>query len=329
MRDIEMDGIPDEGRAEELRSGLGRRLSAWAGALTALAVIGGSAYWAYGLGTRDPGRIPVIAAMQGTAKERIEDDGVAAAHQDIQSYAAAGTAAVPGEVQLAPPPPRPAGEDMAMGELEAMLGIGPAAASPALEPAPAPVPLPPQPAPAMAAGTSPTVELAALNPATGDAPQPVAEGVPVPGALSSVDLAAEPPRASGPVPPAGEGSPLAPAGAPAAPTRPFDLARRMAAASKAAVEDRIALSKRAADSPVQIQLGAFLSELQTREQWQLIRGTHAELLHNRMLAIQTTRSGGQLFYRLRVGPFDSRSEAASLCQALEARGQTCIVARNG
>ncbi len=45
--------------------------------------------------------------------------------------------------------------------------------------------------------------------------------------------------------------------------------------------------------------------------------------------MQTTVSGGRTYYRLRVGPFVGMSEAHAVCQALKARGQDCIVARNG
>ena len=66
-----------------------------------------------------------------------------------------------------------------------------------------------------------------------------------------------------------------------------------------------------------------------RAKWERIRKANDDILRGRTLAIQTTVSGGTTFYRLRVGPFESGSEARNICQALKARGQDCIVARNG
>jgi len=142
------------------------------------------------------------------------------------------------------------------------------------------------------------------------------------------DAAAPRPEAEGPTPPAGTGSDLAPASGPLVRARPQYLARRMRAASEEAVADAVALARRAATSPWQIQLGAFRDPRLTREQWQLISGTHDALLDGRALAVQETVSGGETFYRLRVGPFASETEAADLCRTLEARGQTCITAEN-
>lgn len=142
------------------------------------------------------------------------------------------------------------------------------------------------------------------------------------------DAAAPEAEPEGPRPPAGTGSDLAPASAPLVQARPEYLARRMRAASEEAVADAVDLARRAATSPWQIQLGAFRDPRLTREQWQLISGTHDALLDGRALAVQETVSGGETFYRLRVGPFASETEAADLCRTLEARGQTCITAEN-
>ena len=136
------------------------------------------------------------------------------------------------------------------------------------------------------------------------------------------------PQVTGPVPPSGTGSEAAPASVPVVAARPMHLARRMRAASKEVIAETRALAERAASAPWQIQLGAFREPRVTREQWQLISGTHTDLLQGRALAVQETVSGGETFYRLRVGPFEAEREAANLCAALRARGQQCITAEN-
>lgn len=163
-----------------------------------------------------------------------------------------------------------------------------------------------------------------------DLPSPPVAAEPVPdGDAADPDVAAIAP-AEDPAPDEDlEGSPLAPAATPPVPARPADLSSRMAAASKAALEDAETLQQAAANSPVQIQLGAFPSEDMTRAQWVGIKAQHEEVLAGRALAIQTTQSGGTTWYRLRVGPFRDRAEAESLCQALKARGQDCLVATQG
>ena len=88
------------------------------------------------------------------------------------------------------------------------------------------------------------------------------------------------------------------------------------------------LAAAAAQSKVQIQLAADPSETVVMSMWQAIQRANSDILHDRALAVQTTNSGGTTYYRLRVGPFKDGAEARSVCQALKARGQDCIVARN-
>ncbi len=129
-----------------------------------------------------------------------------------------------------------------------------------------------------------------------------------------------------PVPDASE---YAPPLTPLARPRPPDLKERMVAAVEAAEQSASDLVRRAAESAVQVQLAADPSEDVVRAMWRRISHANADILHDRELAVQTTVSGGTKFYRLRVGPFAGVSEARAVCQALKARGQDCIVARNG
>jgi hypothetical protein len=93
-------------------------MSTWLGAALALAVIGGLVFWSYRLGQRDATAVPVIRAALEPAKVQPDDPGGAEiAHQDITSYNAGDGAGAPTEITFAPPPERPAREDVAMGAL--------------------------------------------------------------------------------------------------------------------------------------------------------------------------------------------------------------------
>lgn len=134
---------------------------------------------------------------------------------------------------------------------------------------------------------------------------------------------------SPPADPVPNASTYAPPLSPMAQPRPENLKARMLAAVEAAERSADSLARRAAESEVQVQLAADPDENLVRGMWQRISQSNQDILHDRELAVQTTVSGGTTFYRLRVGPFKGVSEARAVCQALKARGQDCIVARNG
>jgi hypothetical protein len=126
-----------------------------------------------------------------------------------------------------------------------------------------------------------------------------------------------------PAPAGGEGF------APLPPARPTDLRARIDASVRSAEENAADLARRAAESPFQIQLAADSDAEAVRAMWRRISQANSDILHNRELAVQESVSGGSTLYRLRVGPFGGASEARAVCQALKARGQDCVVARNG
>ncbi|MFQ5567057.1 MAG: SPOR domain-containing protein [Paracoccaceae bacterium] len=95
------------------------RMSTWLGAMLALLVIGGLVYWGYRLGQRDASAVPVIRAALEPAKVQPDDPGGAETpYQDITGYNAGDGASAPSEITFAPPPERPAEEDVAMGALQ-------------------------------------------------------------------------------------------------------------------------------------------------------------------------------------------------------------------
>ena len=302
-----------------------RALSTVIGACVALALLMTMGTWFYRLGVRDAENVPIIRAAAEPAKIRPEDPGGAVApHQDITSYRVAesspaqATAAV-----VAPSPPEPRREDIAMGALPP---ARPQAAAPAASPAAAPADDPAKPA-----ASAPPVEEAPVRSDVKTAPAADGERLAMvePGGADVPVVDASAPAEAPPIDPAPNASDYAPPASPVAPRRPPDLKARMVAAVQAAERSADNLARRAAESPVQVQLAADPDESVVRGMWRRISQANQDILHDRELAVQTTVSGGTKFYRLRVGPFGGVSEARAVCQALKARGQDCIVARNG
>ncbi len=325
MRDDD-DDIGGAGTAGEAEAPARRPnfVSAIAGAAAGAACLGALGWWAWDLATRDTRAIPVIAAAASPARVVPAEAPEPVAHSDIETYRVAeqsGPAPDEVETRLAPRTQPLSEEDITLGDLEDILGV------PSPQPASADLREVPLQAPDGSFAPSPTARpeaatgeetLARLDPAV-PAPQPrrALEALPPPGAEDTPEAV-----------PAPEGSALAPAVSPLARPRPADLPDRVASARAAAVDEAAELRRAAARAPFQLQLGAFSSEALTRSQWQQISRAHTELLGNRALAIQTTQSGGQTIYRLRVGPFTSLAEAASVCEALRARDQACIATAN-
>ncbi|MEM1384846.1 MAG: SPOR domain-containing protein [Pseudomonadota bacterium] len=269
--------------------------SIWLGTAVAASVAGAVGVWGYQLTERSASDIPVIRAALGPAKTRPEDPGGNdTPNQDIQSFAliAAEERGSAAET-LAPPSAKPREEDVAM---------------------------------------------AALSPPTGEEERQTSpldiDAVPKP--LRRPGAVAEPPPdqetpvlpASTPTEQVPAATDRAPAASPIVRPRPSDIGARIERATRTAAVRRDTLQKAASTSDVQIQLGAFSSQTETLAIWSRVSRQHADVLRGRALAVQQTVSGGTTWYRLRVGPFRDRAEANSVCQALIARGQDCIIASN-
>ncbi|MCD6035561.1 MAG: Periplasmic protein TonB, links inner and outer rane [Rickettsiales bacterium] len=84
----------------------------------------------------------------------------------------------------------------------------------------------------------------------------------------------------------------------------------------------------AATGAYRVQLGAFKSEPEAKEQWQQIVKRNTSLLQNLTVSMERAdlKEKG-IFYRLKAGPFASRSEAQVVCDALIKTGQGCFVAK--
>lgn len=307
MRD-EIDDMEAEAGAPSWFSRVKGAVSTGVGAVLALAILMGLGVWFYGLGTRDVADVPIIRAAAEPAKVRPADPGgMVTPHQQIASYEAAKVqpASVNAAV-LAPAIPAPRAEDVAMSRLAVERPV------PASRPAPEEPVLREETAEVAREPAAPEPQqIAAINPETVTDEAPVAE------------QSAPAPR------PAPGGTANAPRLSPVAPSRPRDLKARMKAASQKAEKSAESLVSQAAASRVQIQLAADPDEIAMRLQWERVLKANRDVLRDKALAIQTTQSGGTTFYRLRVGPFRDAAEAKGVCQALRARGQDCIVAKNG
>ena len=372
MQDYDYDEYDPVDEAPSRFSRVKGAVSTAIGALVAMALLLTLGIWFYRLGVRDAQNVPIIRAAVEPAKTRPEDPGgMVAPHQDVTSYGVADSQGVQASVAvIAPPPPEPKEEDLAMGQLAAeeapLAPARPAGQSGAQAVAlntvstdellkeaeklaaaarvssgtanATDVSTNPAPSVEPSAGQeiTETQELA-LAPTDTETQSDIVQSLPltVPSegeAETEAESEAAPPDAE----PEEEevelsfpnADPQAPAKSPMARMRPTDLKTRVAEAAKVEEASSENLAAAAAQSKVQIQLAADPSETVVMSMWQAIQRANSDILHDRALAVQTTNSGGTTYYRLRVGPFKDGAEARSVCQALKARGQDCIVARN-
>ncbi|MBN66651.1 MAG: hypothetical protein CMM94_03680 [Rickettsiales bacterium] len=76
-----------------------------------------------------------------------------------------------------------------------------------------------------------------------------------------------------------------------------------------------------------VQLGAFRSRDEAVIQWNKVRKSHIDVLDGHEHAIVKADLGGKgIYYRLRVGGFESKPDAAAACATLSKRNQACFVA---
>jgi hypothetical protein len=289
-----------------------------AGAIVFLGLIVGMSFWAYSLGTRDAAEVPIIRAMEGPARVQPDDPGgLQAAHQGLEvNSVLAGTPLEAGSadsVTLAPAPMTLAEEDGPQGELvieapthfdavevlgeeELRLPVqedGPDVAGFIPEGTPEPLEVLPE-----------TVEPAAV-----EAP----ETAPVVTDLRPRGRPANLARATAPVQTAAAPAAQPPAPAPAAAPAP---APQVAAAPRE-------VTGLSAGTRL-IQLGAFDSEVLTRQVWDQLARQHADLLGGKSLFVERATANARVFYRLRVAGFENTDQTLNMCEALRSRGVDCI-----
>jgi len=75
-----------------------------------------------------------------------------------------------------------------------------------------------------------------------------------------------------------------------------------------------------------VQVAAYRSEEAAESAWQKSTKAHPALYRGASRQIQKADLGAKgVFYRLRIGAFAERAEAAAFCEALKESGSTCIV----
>ncbi len=305
------------------------------GALLFLGLVGMMALWAYRLGTRDAGEVPIISAMEGPSRVQPEDPGGAtAAHQGLEvnavlagrpapeDAAAAQLAPQPGALvaedgpqgmlEIATPAPRDAGLDAAM-ELQMPVADDPLAATP--DPAPTPG--------SLAEGFL-VEDPAAPDAASTDAADAEADAMAAAVAAAVAAVAAESPPAE-----AAAAAEPAPRSRPAnlRPARPAAAPAAAAAAPAPAAAAPAPVTREATALPAGtrlVQLGAFDSEAVAREAWGRLAARNPDLLADKSLYVERTTANARVFYRLRVAGFSNTDQTRAMCEALRARGVDCI-----
>jgi hypothetical protein len=289
-----------------------------AGAIVFLGLITGMSFWAYRLGTRDAAEVPIIRAMEGPARvQPVDPGGLQAAHQGLEVNSVLSGAPLEvdaaANVTLAPPPMTLAEEDGPQGELvieapalfdavevlgedELRLPVqedGPDVAGFIPEGTPEPLEVLPE-----------MVESAAV-----EAP----ETAPVVTDLRPRGRPANLARATAPVQTAAAPAAQPPAPVPAAAPAP---APQVAAAPRE-------VTGLSAGTRL-IQLGAFDSEVLTRQVWDQLARQHADLLGGKSLFVERATANARVFYRLRVAGFENTDQTLNMCEALRSRGVDCI-----
>ena len=92
------------------------------------------------------------------------------------------------------------------------------------------------------------------------------------------------------------------------------------------VQTRALASRFVAGGTYQVQLMAVRSEAAAQSEWRKAKNRAPDLYHGANLDIQRADLGARgVFYRLRVGTFDSRDVAKGFCTDVKATGKDCIV----
>ncbi len=303
MRD---DASFDDQVESSTRSPLIRALGAGAGAVLSLALLAGVVVWAYRLGAQDAREVPVIRAAEGPTRIAPEDPGgVTFEHQGLAVYDSISGGDENSDVALAPAAERPAANDKPIVRVSEPGGISA-------------TPQPEAPEIASLGAVEPTPESPAATP-----PLAPENAEPATEPEKEIETTIYAPRKV-PPPSARPGRVKA-----AAATKDEMAPARQAPRLPASTEAAIARALAAADSPYQIQMGAFGSDNDAREQWEIVRSRNPDLLSGLELIVQPVKSGGRTLFRMRAAPFEDRGSAVSVCEALKNRGQACIVARSG
>ncbi len=280
--------------------GGGRRAGGWRSSIAIVAllsVFAGGLWYAYDWAMTQLGttRLPLIVADTTPIKSRPDDPGgIEVLNQDVTVLNdIAPDLDKPQAERLLPPPEAPRAVQpeeprvTAAAKVEELLG-------PPLETAAGPP------------GKMPAAEEAA--------PEPLPPAVPP--AVPQLAAAPEPV-----LPEPKTETLLAPEPPPAPSVAPPEAVPPEAAPQAAALPD-------ATKGDFLVQLAALRAKDGARPAWARLQKAHPALLGDRELAIQRADLGDRgIFYRIQAGYFADRIGARSLCNALKARGQDCLVVK--
>lgn len=306
MADIEFDDFDDGFDAR----GASSRFLGVAGALTSIALVAGLGYWGYKLAVRDMTGIPVVRALEGPMRIAPQDPGgEISAHQglSVNSVAAEGATSRPADrLILAPRPVELTEQDAAGTAVTASAPVSAqTATSPGLEIAAPPVVE--EPEKIVAINLDNTSDIDAIAEA-------LAEGA-IPLTAQTEDISAT------------DAAPVIslPKGALTHSLRPVPRPplETIAASSKPQETTETDGTELAAGTRL-VQLGAFDSPETARDEWGRLSGKFSDLLAGKTRIVQSAKSGGRTFYRLRAQGFADDAESRRFCSALISENAACI-----
>ncbi|MGL4321974.1 MAG: SPOR domain-containing protein [Paracoccaceae bacterium] len=280
----------------------GGRLMHILGGVTSVALVLGAVVWGYKLAVRNVQGVPIVRAMEGPMRIAPETPGGSVAdHQGlaVNAVAAIGSAApMPESVTLAPSPVALTDEDVA--------GLGAFA----------------EPDTTLLTASAALSDPATLSPGADPAPAPMDTAAAVDALLAEVLTPEEQMAAAS--------ADLLDAGAP---MRSLFPKRRPGAANAnpvTQVQDVVAMATPTLDpatlavgTPL-VQLGTFNSEEDARAEWAKIEARFADLLGGKAVVLQSAKSGGATFVRLRAQGFANEDDARRFCTALLTENTACV-----
>ncbi|MDN5787553.1 SPOR domain-containing protein [Pseudorhodobacter sp.] len=310
MADVEFETFDDGSTVPVRVSARAGRFLGMAGALTSVALVVGLGYWGYRLAVRDVTGVPVVRALEGPMRVAPDDPGgqiTANQGLSVNLIAADGGISAPADrLVLAPAPVGILADDQA-GTAVAMVApvSGRASDNPGLGIAEMPE-MPQGNAPIIAASFDENSDINALAdalsegavPLSGDVEQSTDTG-PKPHFIFAKGALMESPRPR---------------------ARP---AGNVQIASAPAEVPEINGETLAPGTRL-VQLGAYDGEDVARKEWERLAGRFGDLMHGKTRIVQSAKSGGRTFYRLRAMGFADDMDSRRFCAALVAENAACI-----
>ncbi|MGB3279097.1 MAG: SPOR domain-containing protein [Pseudorhodobacter sp.] len=311
MADVKFEDFDDGAATRHGSAGQAPRLIAMAGAVTSVALMLGMGYWGYRLAVRDMTGIPVVRALEGPMRIAPEDPGgVIADNQglSVNDIAADGGISAPADRLILAPAPVGLIEGDATGTAIAMVApvSGRAANMPGLAIAPMPEGEAEAQEPVQTVSLNGKTDITALV-------ESLTEGaVPLSGEID-ITLNSAP-----------EASYSLPKGALAMSPRPRARPAGTVTMAAAAAATTEITGENLASGTRLVQLGAFDSEDIARKEWERLAGKFSDLLIDKTRIVQSAKSGGRTFYRLRAMGFQDEADSRRFCSALVAESAACI-----